>query len=296
VGLWDVDCGSDAPVVTFEPHSRPVAGLRVLPGHHNQLLSCSHDGAVRCLDLALGSSASFVEVYRAPEDLDGDYPSLHGISRTVGAGGAAALCRSDGAVAMLDLRVAGGNPAMFEAHDKKVFSVDFSPTQPWLLATASLDRTVRLWDVRTLGSATRPKRVAELPHGLSVTAARFSPNGSRLLTTCNDDVLRVFESPSWGGKSSSHQEPAAAVRHNNKTGRYLTAFQAEWVRGSDELFVCGSLEQPRGIDVFRASDGSAQDRMEHENVTAVVSLLAWHPSLQVLATSNASGKVHVWRA
>lgn len=71
VGLWDVDAGDDQPVVTFSPHSRPVTGLRVLPSAPHQLLSCSQDGAVRCLNLTGGASAAFVELYRAPEDAHG---------------------------------------------------------------------------------------------------------------------------------------------------------------------------------------------------------------------------------
>ena len=67
------------------------------------------------------------------------------------------------------------------------------------------------------------------------------------------------------------------------------------MRGSDETLLCGSLEQPRGIDVFRADDGGRAPRLEHDNMNSVVSLLAQHPSRAVLAASNASGRVYVWR-
>jgi hypothetical protein len=287
VGLWDVDAGEDAPVATFEPHTRPVAGLRVLPNAPHQLLSCSHDGAIRCLNLEGGAACSFVEVYRSPEDKDGDYPSLHGLSRTVGEGGALAVCRSDGMAVLLDPRVAPSAGVTAPLHDKKLFSLDFSPTRPWLLASASLDRTVAVWDVRKI-SPKKNKPLATMEHGLSVTAARFSPRGTRLLTTCNDDMLRVFE----GGEST--WDLARAVKHNNHTGRYLTPFQAEWQRDSDEMFLSGSLEHPRGIDVFRV-DGAPMERLEDDNVSAVISLVACHPTHNVLAGSNASGKVYLWR-
>ena len=68
------------------------------------------------------------------------------------------------------------------------------------------------------------------------------------------------------------------------------------MRGTDDLFACGSLGQPRGIDVYSARDGAEQPRMEDDNVTSVVSLLAWHPTLPALATSNSGGKVYLWRA
>ena len=85
------------------------------------------------------------------------------------------------------------------------------------------------------------------------------------------------------------------LRGKNKTGRYLTPFQAEWLNGSDEAFVCGSLSQPRGVDVY-ACGGAGVDRLdESEAVTAVVSLLAFHPTQPVMVGCNASGKAYVWR-
>lgn len=302
VGLWDVDAGDDTPVATFEPHSRPVAGVRVAPHLPHLLLSCSHDGAVRCLDLggaggANGGGASFVEVYTAPEDGDGQRPLLHGFSRDAGEGGCLALCRSDGVVVLLDPRAPSASCASAQLHEKKVFSADFSPARPHLLASASLDRTVSLWDVRALGGkggGKRPKPLATLEHGLSVTSARFSPDGGRLLTTCNDDLLRVWACAA--GASDKDWSLRASAKHNNKTGRYLTPFQAEWLRGSDSTVLCGSLSQPRGIDVFDASDGcELAQRLEPDTLTSVVSLIAQHPTRPVVAASNASGKCYLWR-
>ena len=293
VGMWDVDASADdAPVVTFQPHTRPVAGIRVLPHQPHQLLTCSHDGSVRCLDLGGGASSSFMELYRAPEDDDGDYASLHGLSRSACEGGAILVPRSDGAAVMLDTRsAAAGSAGVVTLHERKVFCVDVCPTRPWLVASASIDRTVALWDVRKFGAGTKkPKALTTLEHGLSVTAARFSSSGSRLLTTCNDNTLRVFD-----GANDAKWSLRSSAKHNNNTGRFITSFQAEWVRGSDEGYICGSLEHPRGVDVFRV-DGGEQPRMdEEENVTAVVSLFAQHPTRNVLVASNASGKCLVWR-
>ena len=266
VGLWDVGAGDDSPVATFQPHSRPVAGLRILATAPHMLLSCSHDGCVRALDLGGGASSEFIEIYRAAEDADGDYPTLHGLSRTAGEGGVVALSQYDGQVVLLDPR-SPSSAARLAVHEKKVFSADFSPSHPWLLATGSLDRTVRLFDVRAAGrgNGKLAKPLQEMAHSLSVTSVRFSPAGGRLLTTCNDNLLRVFESIDGGWATYA---PSAVCKHNNHTGRYITPFQAEWVRGSDDKFVCGSLEQPRGVDVFH-SDGTVLDRLEDENVNSV---------------------------
>ena len=151
--------------------------------------------------------------------------------------------------------------------------------------------------VYTVGSAVVVRDVANpglcevySEHKAPTKVARFSPSGNRLLTTCNDNTLSVFD-----GANDAKWSLRSSAKHNNNTGRFITSFQAEWVRGSDEGYICGSLEHPRGVDVFRV-DGGEQPRMdEEENVTAVVSLFAQHPTRNVLVASNASGKCLVWR-
>ncbi len=71
--------------------------------------------------------------------------------------------------------------------------------------------------------------------------------------------------------------------------------QAEWLRDSSDTFLCGSLEQPRGIDTFSCGGGGALARLEDDNVASVMSLLACHPTLPILAASNSSGKCFLWR-
>ena len=194
-------------------------------------------------------------------------------------------------------RAWGNASPLYQLHDKKVYSADYSPSRPWLLATSSIDRTVCLWDVRALSASKKPKPLHALDHGLAVTAARFSPAGTKLLTTCNDNLLRVYESAdaSWAGKGLASAR--AAVKHNNHTGRYITPFQAEWLRGDDSVFLCGSLAQPRGLDVFSCEEGGGADfRLdEEEAVSSVLSLVAQHPSRSVLVASNSGGKCFVWR-
>lgn len=60
------------------------------------------------------------------------------------------------------------------------------------------------------------------------------------------------------------------------------------------------MKQPRGVDFYThtTSNGSASwenVRLTHEHFTTVSSLNCFHPSLDVCAGGNSSGKVSIWR-
>jgi hypothetical protein len=39
----------------------------------------------------------------------------------------------------------------------------------------------------------------------------------------------------------------AGIKHNTHTGQWLTTFKATWHPQRDDVFVVGSMEQPRGV-------------------------------------------------
>ena len=63
--------------------------------------------------------------------------------------------------------------------------------------------------------------------------------GTKLLTTCKDDRLRVWDLKT--GSDFSSPKASQQVRHNNNTGRWLTAFKANWIPASDDHFVVGTF-------------------------------------------------------
>ena len=60
------------------------------------------------------------------------------------------------------------------------------------LATASQDKTVRLWDAATGQPLTEPLR-----HAAPVERVRFHPDGQRLTASTTDSTARIWEVPDF---------------------------------------------------------------------------------------------------
>ena len=110
-----------------------------------------------------------------------------------------------------------------ELHDKKVQTVSCSPVSSHYMVTASLDRSVRLWDLRKLAKAKKTcKAVWTYNDSRSVNCAFFDNcTGSSIVTVSQSDQVRLFSDPT-SALSGDHVRPTHSVRHNNQTGRYLT--------------------------------------------------------------------------
>jgi WD40 repeat protein/serine/threonine protein kinase len=79
-----------------------------------------------------------------------------------------------------------GTPTPWQfVHDDLIESAHFSPDSRQL-ATASRDRTARIWELRG-------GRVRSLPHQSSVLAARFSNDGRQLATGTTDGIAQVWD-------------------------------------------------------------------------------------------------------
>ena len=144
-----------------------------------------------------------------------------------------------------DQRTKGGENAWrIQAHEKKINTISVNPVEQHILATSSLDRTVRLWDVRTLGGSGRgagrgggmggidPPVAPELavlpePATRSINSASFSPGGDQLLTVSQANQLRLYANPHKEAVGST-VAPTNSCYHDNKTGRWLAVFHAAW--------------------------------------------------------------------
>lgn len=196
----------------------------------------------------------------------------------------------DGHLSLVDRRTPGTSyEKFFNSSLEKIRTVHVHPLSRQYFVTAGL-RDVHVYDARFLKSRGSQPLISLTEHSKSIASAYFSPvTGNRVVTTCADCKLRVFDSSSI----SSQLPLLSTVRHNTVTGRWLTRFQAVWDPKQEDCFIVGSMDHPRRVEVFHES-GKNVHSLWGECLVSVCSLSAVHPTRYILAGGNSSGKLHVF--
>ncbi|XP_074822772.1 WD repeat-containing protein 76 isoform X2 [Natator depressus] len=274
---------SEDGVYVFIPHSQPVSCMYFSPFNPVHLLSLSHDGTVRCGDV---TRAIFEEVYRSEEKRFSSFDFLANNASTLVVG------QWDGDVAIVDRRTPGTSSELTaNINSKTTRTVHVHPVnRQYFIAAGAVN--VCIFDTRYL-KPNENKPISFLSgHTKSVASAYFSPiTGNRVVTTCADDMLRVYDTSSL----SSTVPVLTAVRHNNNTGRWLTRFRAIWDPKQEDCFVVGSMARPRQIEIFQDTGEQLHSFYNVDYLGSVCSINAVHPTKNILVGGNSSGRLHVFK-
>lgn len=265
-------------VEAYSPHISGLMCLKIRPNEPQKIYSGSYDGMLRCADIERGI---FDEVYSVPCD-DGVMWFDWMLDNSL------IVAHASGEVSFVDVRAQQKQTGLYSMHNRKVRTIDAHPTKSWCFLTGSTDGQAKLWDARMMSRKATP--IATLQHHRSCSAAFFSPvEGNSIVTTSFDNTLRIFDCSQLIEAEVRQQ---VVLKHNNNTGRWLTPFKAVWMPGCDELFLVGSMEYPRRIEVY-SSGGTLQRQITAESLSSICSLIDVHPERLVIAGGNSSGKVHV---
>jgi len=293
VSLWRVDDEDEDThgVFCFKPHSQYVSHVKFGNGNGiigSNLLTCAYDGHVWMLDSERGE---FVELFSGAEhDIEFASMETHVDGNIIYGGD------NDGMLNVIDLRASKKKLiSQVALGEKRINTVSFNANDLNSIATSSAMRKgggeICVWDLRKFGPSSsssnkQQKPVHQLLHKKSTQSAYWNPDGKRLLTTCYDDCVRVWN------PSVSSSKPEVSIRHNTQTGRWVLPFRAKWV-GDDGVAV-GSMK--REVEIFDAKTGKRSLRLHSpELMTAIPSRVAVHPTANVVAGCTSSGRCHVYR-
>lgn len=306
LGIWDVFGSVDdedeepMPLVTsYKMHSRTISQFRFSPTDPTKLYTSSYDTTIRVLDLPTGIAT---EVY-FPEEADND--ALISSVQIQENGNVLLFADFNGAVGRLDLRepVKDRKTTLYHLHEKKIGGLSVFPGQDEIIATASLDRTTKIWDLRKI-SRQLPVSCGTYETSKSISSSDFNRQGD-LVATSYDDTLSVFnevvKSGMPVGKDLGTLVPNERILHNNQTGRYVSVFKARWQERPEngfEKFCVGNMQRfalllgntdNRGIDVYSAKGELINHFAERE--TAIPAVVQFHPRKDWIVGGTAGGKV-----
>ena len=222
-------------ITTFKTHTRTISAFQCSPKDPSHLYTASYDSSLRLLDLTKSTS---VEIY-GPEDASLDEP-LSGVEMDPSNPHLLYFSRLDGAVGRIDTRAHPRTTDVYELSEKKIGGFSLHPGQPHFIATASLDRYLRVWDLRKMSGKSGsqlPALIGEHESRLSVSHAAFNSAG-QVATASYDDTIKIHTLEGIGGFKPGQKigdegmEPSQIVRHNNQTGRWVTMYGFLYVLSS----------------------------------------------------------------
>ncbi|WMD09811.1 hypothetical protein [Streptomyces sp. FXY-T5] len=167
-------------------------------------------------------------------------------------------------------------------HTGAVYLTTFSPNGR-ILATASYDRTVRLWDV---SDPKRPKPLGKplTGHTSWVSSAVFSPDGRTLASASDDGTVRL-----WDVSDPGHPKPLAKPLTGHDGTIYLIAF-------SPDGRTLASAGDDHTVRLWNTAD-PRRPRALGEPLTghtAAVRSVAFGPDGRTLAAGGDDGTIRLW--
>lgn len=151
-------------------------------------------------------------------------------------------------------------------HNKKVGYVLFHPSADNVLASASADLTVKLWDIET-----GKERQSLTGHNEIIQSMTWNWNGNLLATTCRDKKVRIFD-------ARSNQIVQEGASHQGIKGSRIT-----WLGNTDRMATTGfSRSSDRQVFIWNTGDLSEPIKKLDVDTSSGVLMPFYDPDVKVL--------------
>ncbi|KAL9011745.1 MAG: hypothetical protein Q9173_003438 [Seirophora scorigena] len=149
-------------------HSRAITDINFSAHHPDTLATCAVDSYVHCWDLRHPSRAAmtFCDWFAGATQVKWNRQDSHILASS-----------HDKFLRIWDDRKGAYPLRSIEAHATKIYGVDWNRTEPNMVATCSLDKTIKFWDYSS--DSNQPVRTINAP--FPVWRARHTPFGASLL-------------------------------------------------------------------------------------------------------------------
>ncbi|XP_065139310.1 DNA damage-binding protein 2 isoform X2 [Paramisgurnus dabryanus] len=280
--LWDYDAQNKRTFIQGMGAGDAITGMKFNQLNTNQLFTSSIWGATTLRDF----NGSVIQVFAETNSWDYWYCCVDvSVSRQM-------LVTGDNAGRLLLLGLDGHTILNEKLHTGKVTHAEFSPRCDWLLATSSVDATVKLWDLRNIKD--KNSYLTKMPHEKPVNSAYFNPTDStKLLTTDQMNQIRIYCSYDWS-------KPVQIITHPHRQFQHLTSIKATWHPIYD-LVVAGRypddrvlVNDKRTIDFYDANSGRLVHQLRDANTHGIISLNKFSPTGDVLA-SGMGLNILIWK-
>ncbi len=289
---------ADLPKITvMKMHTKTISSLLFPVDKDYHVYTASYDSSIRSFDL---NKAITTELW-APQDTD-DEEGISALEQPSTDSNLLYFSRLDGTFGRVDIRDPIKSQKIWQLQGKKIGGFSLHPLNPHLFATASLDRTLKIWDLRKpsqTDSNAEPQLLYEHESRLSVSHAAWNAAG-QISTSSYDDTIKIHNFPSAKEWEIGHHlekedvKPAVTIKHNNQTGRWVTILKPQWQQRPEDgiqKFVIGNMN--RFVDVYSGM-GEQLAQLGGDGISAVPAVAQFHPSKNWVVGGTASGKLCLW--
>nr|XP_032812535.1 WD repeat-containing protein 17 isoform X1 [Petromyzon marinus] len=232
--------------------------------------------------------------------------------------GHAVCCFMDGGVGLYDMGAKKWDFLRDLGHVETIFDCKFKPDDPSLLATASFDGTVKVWDINSMRAVhTSPGNEGVIyslswaPADLNCIAGATSRNGAfiwdikkgKIITRFNEHGKNGIFCIAWSHKDSKRIATCSADGYciiRTVDGKVLhryrhpaAVFGCDWSQNNKDMIATGC--EDRSVRVYYLATSSEQPLKVFTGHTAKVFHVRWSPLREgILCSGSDDGTVRIW--